>query len=207
MSHRIIIGFLLLISGTALAADPSSASLAESPQLQRCLKKADELPDMAALEAEVWIKKGGGDEAHLCRAFAQANRGMHTDAAREFWALASAYEKKKPKDEDRALLMHNLAGQAFLKAKEIKNAQMQFSKSLQIAPQDETALIGMAQISMQTDKYWEALAMLNGVLKNNPQNVAALRQRGLVWMNLDNANNAKEDFIAADVLSEGKTEK
>ncbi len=204
---RFLVLLFLISSGAAFAADAGQAAFVESPQLKACLKKADDLPDMAAFEAEVWIKKGGGNEAHLCRAFAQANRGMHADAAREFWALASAYEKQKPKDEGRALLMHNLAGQEFLKASDVKSAVAQFKASLKIAPADAVAMLGMAQIHQEAERYWDALTILNAVLEKKPDDIAALRQRGLVWRHLNNPNNAKEDFIKAGALAEAKARK
>jgi len=208
--YRSGIGIILLFlisSGAAFAAGAELAGATESPQLKACLKRADDLPDMAAFEAEVWMRKGGGNDAHLCRAFAQGNRGMHTDAAREFWALASAYEKQKPKDDNRAMLMHNLAGQEFLKAGDAKSAEAQFKASEAIFPRNASAMLGMAQIHMQADRYWDALAELNAILEKNPDDIAALRQRGLVWRHLNNPNNAKDDFMRAGELAEGKAGK
>jgi tetratricopeptide (TPR) repeat protein len=191
----------LLLSNAVYADTPP---VIESPQLQKCLKRADEFPDIAAAEAAVWIKKNGGDEAHLCRAFAQANRGMHEDAAREFWALASTYEKQ---NLNRALLMHNFAGQEFLIAKDIKNADAQYAAVLKIAPNDATGLIGRAKTRMEAERYWEAIDDLNRVLKVNPDDIDALRQRGRAWTHLDNANNAQEDFARAGQLAGDQTGK
>ena len=88
--------FTVLMSATSVRAADALPQIPSSPQLQKCLQRADDMPDIAAAEAVVWIKKGGGNDAHLCRAFAQANRGMHADAAREFWALGSTYDKPAP---------------------------------------------------------------------------------------------------------------
>ncbi len=183
---------MLLVSG-AYAADIST----ESPHLQKCLKHVEEMPDIAAAEAQAWIKNNGGNDAHLCRAFAQGARGMHEDAAREFWALASGFDKR---DKGRGVMMHNLSGKEFLAAKDAKNAEGQFASVLKIAPMNSAALIGRAETLMMSEKYWDALDDLNRVLKNNPKNADALRQRGLAWVHLGNDKNAQEDFGRAQDL-------
>lgn len=170
----------------------------ESPQLKKCLQRADDLPDIAAAEAAIWIKKTPSNEAHLCRAFAQSNRGMHADAAREFWFLASFYDKH---DTSRAVLMHNLSGQEFLRAKDVKNAETQFATALIISPNNPASLTGRAQTRIAHEKYWDALDDLNRALKADSKNIEALRQRGRVWAQLDNPKNAQEDFARAEALT------
>ena len=184
---------VLLLANNAFADTP-----VESPQLQKCLKRADDLPDIAATEAAVWIKNGGGNEAHLCRAFAQANRGMHADAAREFWFLASYFDKH---NSARAVLMHNLSGQEFLRDKDIKNAEAQYANALKIAPNNADSLTGRAKTRIEHEKYWDALDDLNRALKIKPDDIDALRQRGRAWMQLGNEKNAEEDFDRAEVLA------
>ncbi len=194
--------FLMVFLGGSFAAEAPSTQVAESLQLQKCLKRADDLPDMAAAESAMWIKQKGGNDAHLCRAFAQANRGMHADAAREFWALASFYDKKTPAQNlNRALLMHNLAGQEFLRAKDPKNAEARYEAALKIAPYNSTSLIGRAQTRMEAERYWDALDDLNRVLKSNPDDINALRQRGRAWRHLGNEKNAQEDLAHAAALA------
>ena len=182
-----------LLCSIVFATEVPTASL--SPQLQKCLKRSDDLPDIASAEATVWVKKGGGNDAHLCRAFAQQNRGMHADAAREFWFLASYYDKY---DMRRAILMHDLSGQEFLNAKDPKNADMQYSSALKLSSGDSASLIGRAKTRMTVDRYWDALDDLNRVLKVQPDNVEALRQRGRAWAQLGNDKNAQDDLAHAD---------
>jgi tetratricopeptide (TPR) repeat protein len=174
------------------------AAPAESDRLKKCLKRADDLPDIAAAEAGAWIKQGGGDEAHLCRAFSQENRGMHADAARDFWALASAYKKK---NAARALDMDNLAGQEFLRANDSANAILRFDEVIKIAPRLPAGYIGRAASLMATEKYWEAIVDLDRALALDPKNVEALRQRGRAWHQLGNDKNAQEDLGAAADLA------
>ncbi len=162
--------------------------IAESPQLQQCLKRADDLPDIAAAEATAWIKKGGGNDAHLCRAFAQMNRGMHEDA-------------------HHAVLMHDMAGQEFLATNKIKDALAQYGMALNIAPKDPQSLIGRAKTRMAVDRYWDALDDLNKALKIDPNNVDALRQRGRAWAQLGDNKNAQEDFGRAEDLATSETKK
>jgi len=195
MLMRFCVAGLIILLATGMACAETSPS--ESPQLKKCLQRADDLPDMAAAEADIWIKKGGGNEAHLCRAFAQANRGMHADAAREFWLLAAFYDKQ---ESSRAISMHNMSGQEFLQDKDIKNAEAQFISALKIAPDNVDSLIGRAQTLMANEKYWEALDDLTRALKIKPDSIEALRQRGSVWTHLSNDKNAQEDFELREAL-------
>lgn len=174
-----------------------------SPQLQRCLQRADDLPDIAAAESEAWVRSGGGNDAHLCRAFAQSNRGMHEDAAREFWYLAAAYKKKDPA---RAVQMHDMAGREFMRAQDYKNADRQYARAMAIDPRDSDALIGQAETRMQSEHYWDAISDLNRVLKTDPDNIEALRQRGRAWAELGDDRDAREDLTrAANLEGGGKT--
>ncbi|MDR3450667.1 MAG: hypothetical protein P4M15_13155, partial [Alphaproteobacteria bacterium] len=187
---------VLLLAGDVYAAN-APATPVESPQLQKCLKRADDLPDMAAAEAQMWIKKNGGNDAHLCFAFAQANRGMHSDAAREFWYVAAYYDKN---DTKRAVLMHAMSGHEFMRAKEYRAAEFQYGNALKIAPGDVSSLIGRAESRTEQQKYWDALDDLNKAVAANPRDAYALRQRARVWLKLDNTKNAEEDFSNADAL-------
>ena len=196
----------LALALTILLVSPNGCfakTTARTP-LQICLKRADDLPDMAAAEAAAWIKRGGGTDAHLCRAFAQANRGMHQDAAREFWALAASFAKT---DKAQGVSMYDLAGQEFLRAKDTANAEDQFAFALQIAPKDLDALMGRAKVHMQYEKYWDALDDLNEVLAQDPKNAVGYRLRGDVWMHLGNEKNAEEDFEQAEMQSAHQTKK
>ena len=170
---------------------------AESPQLKKCLQRADDLPDIAATEATVWLKKDGGNDAHLCHAFAQSNRGMHQDAAREFWYLASFYESK---DSARAVALHNIAGQEFLRAKDAPNAKTQYAAALKLSPENAASLTGYGQAQSALERYWDALETLNHALKRDPDFIDALRARGRVWIQLGNKGNAQEDFAHAEEL-------
>ena len=187
-----LIVMLVLLRAAALADTP-----VESSQLQTCLKRADDLPDIAAVEAGAWLKEGGSNDARLCRAFAQSNRGMHADAARDFWALASVYDKT---NTARAVTMHNMSGQEFLSAKDVKNASVQYAATLKLAPQNVEGLVGRAECSMQVERYWDAIDDLNRALKNDPNSLPALRQRGRAWEQLGNEKNAQEDFAQAEAL-------
>jgi tetratricopeptide (TPR) repeat protein len=191
--------FLLFMAGDVRAAQVPL----ESEHLQKCLKRADELPDIAAAEAGAWIKNNGGDEAHVCRAFAQANRGMHEDAAREFWGLASHMKKTNPA---KAVTMHALAGQEFVRAKKPVDAEAQYNAALKITPQNPDLYIDRAKARMAMEKYWDALDDLNRAIKMKPDDAEALRQRGRAWAQLGNGKNAQEDFEHAEALSPAPAE-
>jgi len=180
------------------AAGTHSDQHIESSQLQACLRRADDLPDLAAAEANAWLKRGGGNEARLCYSFAEANRGMHAEAAQQFWTLATYFDKR---DAKRAVLMHILAGQEFMLAKDVKDALSQYSQALKIKPDNAESLLARAQIRMTFDRYWDAIDDLNQILKNDPRNIEALKERGHAWIELGNTKNAQEDFEQAELLS------
>ncbi|MDE2030266.1 MAG: tetratricopeptide repeat protein [Alphaproteobacteria bacterium] len=181
----------LCFAALFLAGAAPAAAVTQSPQLQKCLKRADELPDIAAAEAEAWFRKGGGDDARLCRAFAQSNRGEHETAGRDFAYLADRARGAQ------ARALHDLAGHDFLRAKDAKQAKAQFDAALKISPGDTAALTGRAEALMQDEHYWDAIDDLNRILRIWPNDAEALRQRGLAWTRLGNDAKAKEDLEAA----------
>ena len=89
--------------------------------------------------------------------------------------------------------------QAFLQAKDVKNAEARFAAALRLAPANPDSLIGRAQTRMESERYWDALDDLNLVLKKTPDNADALRQRGRAWMHLGNEKNAAEDLAILPV--------
>ncbi|NTU77261.1 MAG: hypothetical protein HGA90_05545, partial [Alphaproteobacteria bacterium] len=117
MAFRFLLALFLALCFMPLAqaATPSS-----DPKLAACLKRAEELPDFTAAEAEGWMKRGGGDAARLCRATAQFHRGEYANAAREYVTLAATHDKK---DRKEVASLHARAALAFTRASDSKNAE------------------------------------------------------------------------------------
>jgi len=193
MIIRLTILFLLFSLHSTYAADAASQQ-----KLQACLKKADELPDIAAADAEAWFWHGGGEAARLCRDFALFNSGDYVPAAKGFAALAYLHEKTTPKQ---AAQLYAQAGLSYLRAEDTKTAETCYARALALTPNDADILTGRATARIGDGRYWDAITDLNAALKLKPNDIDALRQRGRAWTYLDNYNNAQADFSKAAMLS------
>jgi tetratricopeptide (TPR) repeat protein len=167
--------------------------------LKECLKKADNLPDMAAADADTWFKHGGGDAARLCRATAQFNRNEFAKSAQDFSALADT--RKDPK---RAALLHAQAGLAWMRAKSFKRAEAEYEAGLRKEPDDPDIWVDRATERAAAQRYWDAIADLNKALDIMPDMPEALRLRGQVWYKLGVASSAKSDFERAVAVEGGE---
>ncbi len=180
--------FLLLLSTSTVYAVDAPETL-----LHNCLKKADDLPDVAVAEAEVWLKHGGGPDARLCRAVAQFNRNEFASAAADFALVA----KSRSGDPSRAARLHGQAGLAYTRAGDNKKAEDEYGIALKLEPQDPDIWIDRAVERASSEHYWDAVADLNQALAIMPDTVEALKIRGQVWMKLGMKNDAEEDFEKA----------
>jgi len=169
-------------------------------QLQICLKKANDMPDIAAAEADAWLKRGGGDAALLCRAYAQFYSNEFSKAAADFTRLAETR-----KDAKRAALLYAQAGLAWMRAQSYKKSESVYSKALKLETQDPDIWVDRAAERGAAQHYWDAIEDLNAALKIMPDMPEALRLRGDVWFKLGNGKKAEEDFRrAAEIDAEDK---
>jgi predicted Zn-dependent protease len=183
---------LLTITNIVHAATPA---LAPNQKLEACLKKAEDLPDIAAADAELWFKKGGGENARFCHAAAQFNRGEYTLAGRGFASLAAMHDKN---DARHAAQLHARAGLSFMRADDGKNADKEYAAALKLEPDDPEIWMDRATYRASTEHYWDAISDLNHAVKIAPDMSEALRLRGQAWLKLGDTKNADADFIAAE---------
>jgi tetratricopeptide (TPR) repeat protein len=173
----------LLVSLTVRADDASHK------RFEDCLKKADDLPDIAEAEAESWLKHGGGDSALLCRATAQFHRGEFVKSAQDFIALASGQ-----KDPRHASLLYRQAGLAYTRAENYKESENEYGKALSLEQQDPDIWVDRATERAAAQNYWDAIADLDQALKIMPDMLEAVRLRGQVWFKLGMKAEAETDF-------------
>lgn len=192
---------MILAGGVMSVASPSVCAMpAQTDQrLTRCLHRASDLPDIAAVESEAWIKKGGGDPAKVCHAFAQFHRGEFQTAAKEFSELAKKREKKNPKQ---ASSLHTQAGLAAMRDNDHKTAEAEFTAALKGEPHDPDIWMDRATLRAATERYWEALADIDKSLDLMPDAPEALQLRGQIRMKLGQDNGAKADFERAKTIKE-----
>lgn len=184
-----------------LSSQVFAAAYPANPKLEACLQKAEELPDIAAANAELWFKQGGGEDARFCHASAQFNRGEYTLAGRGFASLAKLHDKNDPRH---AAQLHARAGLSFMRAEDNKNAVAEYDAALKLEPQDPEIWMDRATFRATTEHYWDAISDLNHALKITPDMSEALRLRGQCWMKLGNSKNAEADFLAAEDLEAGE---
>ncbi len=178
------------------AINTSYAAVSTSnSKLEACLKKAEDLPDIAAADAELWFKRGGGENARFCHASAQFNRGEYVLAGRGFASLAATHDKT---DARHAAQLHARAGLSFARANDSKDTEKEYGAALKLEPVDSEIWMDRASARASSEHYWDAISDLNHALKITPDMPEALRLRGQCWTKLGNKKNAEADFIAAE---------
>lgn len=190
---KTVLALIAFVVAEIVFGQTASAGTPER-HLEACLKKADDLPDIAFAEAGAWLKAGGGGGARLCRATAQFHRGEFLDAAREFAALAAASDVK---DRKHAASLHEEAGLSFMRGNDFKNSEQQYAAAIALEPDEPEVWVDRATERASDEKYWDAIDDLNRALKIMPDNALALRLRGQAWMKLDQETNAVADFAHA----------
>jgi tetratricopeptide (TPR) repeat protein len=181
---------------TCLAAGPLHAASTDQ-QLTRCLHRAEQLPDQAAAEASVWLKKGGGDQARLCLAFAQFHRGDFAEAARGFAAQAARRAKN---DRVQGATLHVQAGLAAMRAGDLQLAEAQYAAALKLEPQDPEIWLDRAMTRAAAERYWDALDDVNEALAIMPDMPEALRVRAQVRVKIGQDSSARSDLEAAGMI-------
>ncbi len=182
-----LIALVLMVSAPLYAAEDASRQ-----QLQVCLKKSSDMPDIAAAEASKWLKQGGGDAAMLCRAYAYFHSNEFAKSAVDFAQLAATRT-----DNKRGSLLHAQAGLSWMRAENYKKSEEEYGKALKLEPQDPDFWVDRATERGAAQHYWDAIDDLNQALKIMPDMPEALRLRGDVWFKLGNGNKAQDDFHRA----------
>jgi tetratricopeptide (TPR) repeat protein len=192
-----ILVFVSLVGTAILPMALYAADLAPEQKLQSCLKKAHDLPDDAAADAEAWEKQGGGGRALYCEATAQLERGEYATAAQEFMTLAVAESKSDPKH---AASFYAQAGLAYTTASDDKNAEIEYGNALKLEPQDPDIWLDRATERASGERYMDAIDDINKALILMPDMGEAYRMRGQVYIKLGLDSNAAYDFAKAEDL-------
>jgi tetratricopeptide (TPR) repeat protein len=161
----------------------------QQQQMRVCLKKAAALPDIAVVEANKWVKHGGGDAAILCRATAQFHNNEFVKSAEDFTALA-----KDQKDAKQSSLLYRQAGLSWHRAENYKNSEEAYTRALSLEQSDPDLWIARATERAAAQHYWDAIDDLDKALDVMPDMPEALRLRGQVWAKLGLEHNAEADF-------------
>lgn len=180
---------LMICLIAALCAAPAYAVEAPQDRLKICLKKAVDMPDIAAAEADAWLRQKGGDAALLCRATAQFNRGDFAKSAEDFAQLAG-----NEKDPPQAAFLYQQAGVAYTRNSNFQKSEEAYGKAIKLEGQDPEIWLARANARAAAQHYWDAIGDLDQALKIMPDMTEALRLRGQVWFKLGLETKAEADF-------------
>jgi tetratricopeptide (TPR) repeat protein len=138
-----------------------------------CLQRAKELPDFAYAEAQLWEKKGGGNDARLCQAMAQLFRGEYKESAVALEAVIPALGLPPKVTAG----LWGKAGWAWFNAKEHAKADTDYTKAIGLQPEDPDLLIDRATERAGAERWWDVLRDLDRALSLDGGRVDAMVMR------------------------------
>lgn len=187
-----------LILALVLPLQPAAPAAAQDvPEAAKhryrdCMQLARTDPLAGELEAEAWIKEGGGGPAEHCRGVVDATLGRYREAARRFESLA----EDLPDSDQRAQLLGQ-AGQAMMLDGSLDKAYELQSRAVTLRPDDADLLVDRSLVLASMERYWEAVDDLNRVIELRPDSPEALIFRGASYRLLGVPELAGEDIERA----------
>ena len=157
---------------------------------------ADQFRQIAVMnpdKAEAWFKLG---HEYLDLASRLAYRGarLYPESAwghrflgdlffqRDRWKDARAEYQKALSSEPHQGGLHTLLGQTHLQAQEFEQAEKEFRLELEVAPQDELAWLGLANLRLASNQAKEAIEFLEKVWQVSPEFLVL--QRDFPWVEI-----------------------
>lgn len=194
----------LLAAGSVLAApSPESAVGGRNNELAACADQAERRPDEAFQAALRWQEKGGGDLARLCQALALFYKGDFRAAATALEILAPILGKDDPKAAASILAR---GGWAWLRAGDDARAERLYTAALEKQPDDVDLLIDRAFARAEAERFWDAIADLDGALAKDPKRSDAYLYRATAHKALSNYRQALGDIDKVLELKPGDPE-
>jgi regulator of sirC expression with transglutaminase-like and TPR domain len=182
-----------LVAAVALSL-PAAAQTIDGPQEYRtCLVLAKTKPEQGWEEALAWQSLGGGEAARHCAAVALIGLGKYGEAAARLETLANESVRE---DGVRAQMLAQ-AGQAWMLAGKLPRADSAQRAALVLAPSDPDILLDHAVLLAQVHHYAEAIDLLSGLLRRQPNRVEALVLRASAFRYQDNLPGAADDVEQA----------
>jgi tetratricopeptide (TPR) repeat protein len=196
----VLCGFLVVVWGSAAAAEPPVKSAAprdasaEAATYERCMKLARQNPGEARSLAQSWHERGGAHPADHCAAVALIGLKQYQEAAIRLEALAQAMTTAPAGLRAEVL---DQAGQAWGLAGDAVRAYAAAGAAVALEPNDLDLLIDRAQAAASAGYYDKAVADLDHVLKADPSRVDALIYRASANRALDRLDPALADVEKA----------
>jgi tetratricopeptide (TPR) repeat protein len=191
-----MIATLLLVQALAAApvapAPPTVGQQADSARLVDCVAKADKTPDAAYEEAMAWARETYVQEAFVCAAIADIQRGRVEQGAKRLEGLSITASN----DLDKANLLAR-AGNAWLSIDDHGRALAAFDRAFKLVGPQPELLIDRASARIAAGRWRDAEEDLNQSLDADPKNAFALALRGQVRLQLGAVELALKDAEAA----------
>lgn len=189
-----MIATLLLVQALAAGA-PTIGQQADSARLAACVAKADKTPDAAYEDAMAWVRESFVQEAYVCAAIADIQRGRVEQGAKRLEGLSVTAGN----DLDKANLLAR-AGNAWLSIDDHARALAAFDRAVKIVGPQPELLIDRASARVAAGRWREAEEDLNISLDANAKNAFALALRGQVRLQLGAVDLALKDADEALAL-------
>lgn len=189
--------FLLL----ALVAPLPALAATPDPQHYRlCLASSTSNPGAALVDAEVWIKAGGGAPAQHCAALALVNLKRYAEAGTRLDKLAA--ERGLPDVSFRTELFDQ-AGNAWLLAGDGGKAVQSFSAALALSAGDPDLFADLARAQAMRKNWPEVVLDMNAALAITPHRADLLVLRASARRALGKFGEARGDLDQALKLKPG----
>jgi len=195
----------ILYLDRSLKFDPSNRyaheALASSYlNLENFRSAADQFRRIALLnpdKAEAWFKLGH-EYLNLASRLAYRGARLYPESAwghrflgdlffqRNRWKEARTEYQKALRSEPRQGGLHTLLGQTYLQAQEFEQAEKEFRLELELAPCDELAWLGLANLRLATNQAKAAIECVEKVWRISP--VFLMLQRDFLWAEMSPAS-------------------
>ncbi|MGE5505766.1 MAG: tetratricopeptide repeat protein [Actinomycetota bacterium] len=180
-----------------LSAAPLRAEVIEPRgEYRKCFVLARTQPEQGWEEALAWASLGGGEAARHCGAVALIGLGKYEEAAHRLEALAQ--ESRRPESVRAEMLAQ--AGQAWLLAGNPQRALAAQDTALGLVPGSPELELDKAVTLAQVGHYKEVVAVLDDVLRRQPNRTEAMVLRASAYRYLEQMALAKDDVARALVL-------
>lgn len=183
----------------ALAA-PALAATPEPQHYRLCVNATTANPGAALVDAEVWIKAGGGVPAEHCAALALVNLKHYAEAGTRLDKLAAA--KDLPDASFRTELFDQ-AGNAWLLAGDGARAVQSFSAALTLSAGDPDLFADLARAQAMRKNWPEVVLDMNAALQITPHRADLLVLRASARRALGKLAEARGDLDQALKLKPG----
>jgi tetratricopeptide (TPR) repeat protein len=196
-----MIAALLLVQALAAAAPaaPTPGQVADNARLQACITKADTAPNDAYEDAMAWIAETHIQEAYVCAAIADIQRGRVEQGAKRLEGLALT----SANDLDKANLLAR-AGNAWLSVDDHARALAALDRAVKLVGAQPELMIDRATALIAAQRWRGAEEDLNTALDKMPDSAVALALRAQVRLQLgayDLAEKDANDSLAKDPKS------